>query len=118
MYDGAFSQPVRERYVVPRRYRVFLWLGPLFALSWLTIALADPDPGTGIVETVAFGYFIGSLFAHTTLASAWTAFGPAPLAWRLPISLTWVFLLGTAIGINVGVNGGPHEAVFVVGGSL
>jgi hypothetical protein len=104
--------------VVPRRYTVFFWLGPLLALSWLTLSILDPDPGGGVIETLGLGYFFGSLFGHTTLAAAWTAFGPAPLVWRLPISLTWVFLLATAIGINLGLNGGPDEAVLVIGGCL
>jgi hypothetical protein len=102
--------------VVPRRYRVFLWLGPVLAVSWLTISLLNPDPGRGFIETLGIGYFFGTMFAHTTLAAAWNAFGPGPLVWRLPLSLVWVFMLAFGIAINVGLNGGPGDAVLVVGG--
>jgi hypothetical protein len=93
-------------------------LGPILAASWLSISVLDPDPGTGISETVGLGYFFGSLFGHATLAAAWTSFGPAPLVWRLPLSLFWVSMVAIGIGINVGLNGGPDEALLVVGACL
>ena len=104
--------------MVPRRYRVFFWLGPVLAVSWLTISLLNPDPGRGIVETIGIGYFFGSMYSHTTLAAAWNAFGPGPLAWRLPLSLIWIVMLAFGIAINVGLNGGPGNAVLVVGGAM
>ena len=104
--------------MVPRRYRVFFWLGPVLAASWLTISLLDPDPGRGIVETIGLGYFFGTMFSHTTLAAAWNAFGPGPLVWRLPLSLLWVLMLAVAIGINVALNGGPEEGALIVGACL
>lgn len=104
--------------MVSSRYRVFLWLAPLLGLNWLTLCILEPDPGRGLSETLGLGYFFGSMFAHTTLAAAWNAFGPGPLVWRLPLSLVWVTMLGLAIGINVGLNGGPDEAALVIGGLL
>lgn len=68
---------VGGQFVVPRRYRVFVWLAPLLGMSWLTLCVLDPDPGRGVSETLGFGYFFGSMLAHTTLAAAWNAFGPA-----------------------------------------
>lgn len=104
--------------MMPRRNTVFLWAGPVVALNLLLIAVLDPDPGRGIIETIGLGFFFGTLFGHTTLSAAWTAFGPLPLVWRLPLSLSWIALLAGAIGINVAVNGGPHEAFVVVGACL
>jgi hypothetical protein len=104
--------------VVPPRYRVFLWAGPLIALGWLLIAVLDPDPPGRMGEYVGMGVFFGTMFGQTTLASTWVAFGPAPLVWRLPLSFFWVVMLAIAIGINLGLNGGPDEAVVVVGGCL
>jgi len=87
----------------------------VIVLSWLTLAVLDPDPGGGISETLGLGYFLGSLFGHATLAAAWAAFGPAPPIWRIPLSLIWVAMLAIAIGINVALNGGPDDAPLVLG---
>ena len=104
--------------MILQRYRVFLWSALLVFPSWLSLAFLDPDPGSGVVEKVALGYFLGSLFGHTTLAATWTAFGPGRLVWRLPLSLIWVASLAAAIAINVGLNGGPREAFVVIGACL
>jgi hypothetical protein len=101
--------------VVPRRYRVFLWAAPLVALGLLLLAVLDPDPPGRTGEYIGLGCVFGTMFAHTTMASAWTAFGPAALVWRLPLSLLWVVMLAAALGINVAINGGPDEAPLVVG---
>ena len=101
--------------MVSQRYRVFLWTALLIFPSWLSLALLDPDPGSGVVETVALGYFLGSLFGHTTVAAAWTAFGPGRLVWRLPLSLIWVASLVAALAINIGLNGGPRDTFAAIG---
>jgi hypothetical protein len=104
--------------VTARRHRVFLWTGPLLILSWLSLAVLDPDPGGGLIETLGLGYFFGSLFGQATLAAAWSAWGPGRVVWRIPLSLIWVVSLAVAIGINVELNGGPNEAPIVLGGCL
>jgi hypothetical protein len=76
----------------------------------------DPDPP--VSDFVMLGYFLGSLFAHATLAAAWTAFGPAPAIWRVPLSFVWVISLPVAIGINVALNGGPDDVVIILGTCL
>lgn len=38
------------------------------------------------------------------------------LVWRLPLSLIWVSTLALAIGINIGLNGGPEGAELLLGG--
>lgn len=98
------------------RYRVFIWASLLVLVNWMTLALLDPDPPGQ--STARLGYFLGSLFAHATLAAAWTAYGPLPLLWRLPLSLAWIGSLFIAVSINIGLNGGPTGAVYVVGGCL
>ncbi len=65
--------------MVPRRYRVFLWGTPLVAFGWLLLAVMDPDPPGRLGEYIGIGFFLGTMFGQTTMASAWTAFGPAPL---------------------------------------
>jgi hypothetical protein len=82
------------------------------------MAVLNPDSDRGIKETLSLGFFFGSLFAHTTLAAAWTALGPAPLVWRLPLSLVWVFCLAVAIQINILIHGGPDGGAILVGACL
>lgn len=95
-----------------QRYRVFYWLGPLLAASLFSIAFLEPDSS---LRPLSIGYFLGSLFAHPTLAAAWTALGPGPLIWRVPLSILWVLLLPLAIAVNVSLNGGPSNAAFMLG---
>jgi hypothetical protein len=102
--------------MLARRNRVFVWMSPLLILSWASLALLDPDPIAD--EFIFLGYFFGSLFAHATLAAAWTALGPGTLAWRFPLSLAWAVSLPLAVGINIGLNGGPNDGVVIVGGCL
>ena len=100
---------------MPRRYRVFLWALPALFVSWLTLTFVDPDPGGQVTETIGLGYFFGSLFAHTTLAAAWAAFGPGSLLFRIPLSLGWIGALAVGIAINIALNGGPNGAALVLG---
>ncbi len=100
--------------MVPRRYRVFVWATPLIVLGWLLIAFLDPDPPGQLGEYIGLGLFFGTMFGQTTMASAWAAFGPAPLVWRLPLSFLWVVMLAVGIGINVSINGGPREVPVVM----
>jgi len=97
---------------------VSFWVAPFILVNWLLIAVLDPDPGRGLSETISIGFFLGTLFAHAALAAAWTALGPGPLVWRLPLSLVWIFLLAVAIQINLAINNGPTGGALVVGGCL
>jgi hypothetical protein len=83
----------------------------LLTLSWLSIAFLDPDPP----RHVRLGYFLGSLFAHATLAAAWAAFGPGRFVSRFPLSVAWAMSLPLAAGINDVVNSGLGDAMFVIG---
>jgi hypothetical protein len=113
-----FVPPSDSQHGPARRYRIFLWVGPLLALSWLTLTLLDPDPGRGASEAIGLGYFFGSLFGHATLAAAWAAFGPGRLLWRLPLSLVWLFLLSVGVQINIEINGGPHNGAVLLGACM
>lgn len=95
---------------------VYFSAGLPLALSWWSLVLVDPSPPGS--DTVRIGYFLGSLFAHATLAAAWTALGPGPLAYRVPLSILWVGSLPVAVGINIAINGGPHSGALTVGGCL
>jgi hypothetical protein len=85
----------------------------MVALGLPAIAFAPPS------SNFAMGMVLGTLFGQTTLASAWTAFGPGPLTWRLPLSLAWVGLLMVAFTVNVamdiGIPSGLVETVVVMG---
>jgi hypothetical protein len=91
---------------------MFAWMAPLLAVNWLTVAVVNFDPPT---NHVLLGYFLGSLFAHATLAAGWAALGPGRFVWRFPLSIVWVVFLPIAGGINLAVNGGPDGVIFVIG---
>lgn len=88
------------------RFSVLLPLVPLLVTSWLVMALVDPGIGE---EHLAIGAILGTISGHTTLAAAWTALGPGPLRWRLPLALAWCILL--IVALAAGLNGPPAEIV-------
>jgi hypothetical protein len=93
---------------MPRRYRVFCWAVPLICVQWLATALIDPNVGAAF-RCVKCGSMLATLFGQTTLAASWTALGPGPLRWRLPLSLLWISSLPAAIAIN----GCVHQRISV-----
>jgi hypothetical protein len=101
------------------RLLVLLFLLPLLGFSWLIIVAVEPS-GPSPLEHVAIGYILGTMFGQATLASAWTALGPAPLAWRLPLSLGWIAALLFALLLNVTVHfrRGGVELVLIMGACL
>ena len=102
------------------RYFVLLPLVSLLGFSWLLLAAVAIDGRSGAGEHIVVGFLIGTMFGQATLASAWTALGPAPLLWRLPLSLGWIAALVIAFLINIGVNNhGPDAGVaFIMGACL
>ena len=104
--------------MVPRRYRVFLWAGPPIFLTWLMAALLHEYPQDDVREIIFIAVFWGTMFGHTTLAATWSAFGPAPLIVRLPLSMAWVAMLSVAIFINLQITGGPPELALIIGACL
>jgi hypothetical protein len=92
-----------------RPYYALLAAAPTISVGWLLMALVDPDAGAGQGEYVGLGYLFGTMFAHTTLAAGWLAFGPTPLLLRLPGSAAWVAALLCALAINLKRYGGPGE---------
>ena len=100
--------------MIASQNRVYLWMGVAIALNWLAIvALHPPAGGNDVLRELCIALIFGSLFGHTTVAAAWAAFGPGRLIWRVPLSLFWVALLATAVGLNVIIQGGPPPAVFI-----
>jgi hypothetical protein len=61
------------------------------------------------------GCWFGAFLGQTTLAAAWTAFGPGPPIWRLPLSLIWVGVLFTAWELNIREN---HNGADGAGGAM
>ena len=93
--------------MVPRPYRVFLWAGPFVLLTWLVVAFSDDAPQNPFFYALIVGLFGGTTYGYTTLAAAWSAFGPGLLFVRLPLSLLWMAMLPVAILIHLAVNGAP-----------
>jgi hypothetical protein len=96
--------------VVERRNLIWLCATPLIAVGLLLLAFAPHR----ISEHLIIGYFFGTLFGHTTLAAAWTSFGPRPLLWRLPLSLVWLLALLVAFACNLTLHGGPAVEIVLI----
>jgi hypothetical protein len=98
---------------------VLLPLVPVLGLSWLLIAAVGPNGPNGALEHILVGYLLGTMFGQATLAAAWTALGPVPLLWRLPLSMGWIAALFIAFLMNMGINGhGNVDVALILGGCL
>lgn len=101
-----------------RRNLIWLCATLLIAAGLLLLVLLDGSSPGPVVP----GYIWGTLFGHATLTAAWTAFGPLPLLWRLPLSLLWLWAITVALVCNLGVHassaGAPIEFVVVVAACL
>jgi hypothetical protein len=98
--------------MVPRKYRVFLWLAPIILLNWIGIVTIKP---TG-PATISLGFFFGSVFAHAALAAAWMVLGPLRFIYRAPLSLIWLMMLAVGVWLNIAINGGPQGAALIFAG--
>lgn len=97
--------------VSDRRNLIWFCATPLIAVGLLLLVLLNGSgPGSHIP-----GYLWGTLFGHATLAAAWTAFGPLPLLWRLPLALLWLVALPVTVFCNLRLHSGSGESVFAVG---
>ncbi len=96
--------------LIARRNLIWICATPLIVVGLVLLALLDHR----YTEHVVLGYLFGTLFGHTTLAAAWTAFGPLPLLWRLPLSLLWSLALTVAMACNISLHGGPGAGVILV----
>ena len=94
------------------RYFAAMLLASLLAPSWLLLALVDPKGPTSVLNYLLVGYLIGTMFGQATLASAWTALGPLPLLWRLPLSLVWIAALSILFVVNITAHGRSPELQF------
>jgi hypothetical protein len=94
------------------RYFAAMLLVSLIVPSWLLLAVLDPKGPPIVWNYLLVGYLIGTMFGQTTLASAWTALGPLPLLWRLPLSLGWVSALSILFVVNTTIHGNGPDAQF------
>ncbi len=91
------------------RYLAAILLVPLLGLSWLLLVTIEPQGAPSGFNYLLVGYLIGTMFGQATLASAWTALGPLPLLWRLPLSLAWIAVLSISFVANIATHGnGPN----------
>lgn len=78
------------------------WNGAvLVALGWLLIGgavgfFSDETP-------FMLGLVVATMFQQTVLAAAWSALGPGKLLWRLPFSLGWACLMGSALALPLAI---------------
>lgn len=96
--------------MVPGKHRVYFWVAPILAVSWLSIALLNfLALPSGAFEAIWLGYSLGSLFGHVALAAGWAVFGPGTVLWRVPLSIVWVLLIGVAVVIEIVTQSAPPE---------
>jgi hypothetical protein len=94
--------------MIPREYRIFVWLPPAVAVNCVGITFLDPLRQ----HLPMLAFFYGSLFAQATLTAAWLTLGPLRFVYRAPLALTWLLLLVMVISILT-ARGIPHaEALF------
>src|SRR5262245_42364286 len=97
----------------PNRLLVLAFLLPLLVVSWLLIAILEPS-GPSPYDHILIGFIFGTMFGQATLASAWTAIGPLPLLWRLPLSLGWIASLVIAFLLNVAFHSPPSVEIALI----
>lgn len=92
---------------------------PVIALIALgCLALMTIGPAAESFRFIAVGLIFGTLFGQSTLAAAWSALGPLPLIWRLPLSLLWIAALVSAFFVNVVRHSAAAEFIIVLAASL
>ena len=98
------------------RYSVLVLLLPLLVCSWISVALSNPVLRPGQANQLLIATIFGTLFGQVTLAAAWTALGPLPLLWRLPLSLAWIAALAIAFMLHVMLHlvGPPVQQIALV----
>lgn len=118
MQDSAVGSEIQT--MKPPRYLAFILLVPLLGVGWLVLATVEPDRGSASepLRYIILGNLIGGVFGQATLAATWCVLGPLHLTWRLPLSVAWIVALIMALGLNIGLNGGPDEIVFTLGACL
>jgi len=102
----------------PLRTLPLLAIVPILGLSWVVLALFDPDGSSRRSEYIGLGYLFGTLFGQTTLAAAWTALGPLPWYVRLVLAPLWLAILWGCLALNIGVNGGPGQVLLLFAACL
>ena len=111
MSDSPFALPAAR----PNpRWRAALCVGPVVALAHLFIATIRSEPQAKPLEYVTIGLVFGTFFGQVTLAAAFTALGPFPLIWRLPLSLAWLAASVVVLTINFWISGPRGDFAIVV----
>jgi hypothetical protein len=99
----------------PSRWHLAFVLLPILAISWLLIALIDPDGPQRSTEYITIGHLFGAMFGLTSVAAAWAAFGPGRWYARVPLGLLWITLLVGATAINMSLyRSGPDDILLLI----
>lgn len=103
--------------MIPRQYALYLGAAPLIVVGCVVLFVEHPDTTPSeLLKWIIVGCILGTMFGQTTVASAWSAFGPLPLIWRLPLSVIWTALLFASLGLNLKRAGhGSPRAVAALG---
>ena len=108
MSDSPFATPAARydsRWPTAPRWWAALRVGLLIGMGPLLMVAVRSEPQPKPLEYLTVGLVFGTFFGHALLASAWTALGPLPLVWRLPLSLGWLVALVAALFINISIYG-------------
>jgi len=99
----------------------YLWMiAVLVAIGWAAVVLVHPWRGGPLLDALTGGIVLGTMFGHTALAAIWCAFGPLPLARRLPLSALWLAAVSMAFGLNMAREPNPGGLIVLAmfGGML
>ncbi len=71
----------------------------------LFVFLDGTDAPSDFAEYLYTGIFMGTPYAFYFLAGIWTALGPFPVRWRIPLSLAWIVATHIALYFNIAHTG-------------
>lgn len=97
--------------------RLYSWASGLIGVACLLLGLFHPSDARGPLDYVVIGLLLGTLFGQTTMAAAWTAFGPGHLLLRLPLAMLWVVVIIAAFAAGLAMHQ-DAEPAFIVGISI
>src|SRR5262245_1140284 len=98
----------------PARFLTLAAIGAILGVSWIALAIFNPNSGSGPVEYAALGYLFGTMFGQTTLAAAWTALGPFRWYMRLVLALLWIAIVWVCLSINIATGRGPEQMLLLL----
>lgn len=78
-------------------HAIYYGVAPLIALAAIGPVVISSVGVPWLPNFIVVGLAYGTLIQHPVLAAAWCAFGPAPVLWRLFLSLLWTCIVSFGI---------------------